>query len=1772
MAITAELPDGRTVEFPDGTDPSVMQTAVKKLLGVPEQSAFRRGAEEALREQLPSNAGATAEMLAERTPIGKDSLLQVSEYLKTLANEQGGKIEPLKAKRFTEIFNDDSLTPEQKRSEYLTALGELSGSVVGTIAPNLAGGIAGGAVAGPLGAIAGAAVPSAIQNFGGLYNALEEAGVDKEAARQQAELYGAPLAALDLVGVGSILNKTGLSSAAIKTLAGHVAKEAGVQSAVGAGSQALQSYAISDATGKDFNTPENIEDIITMGAVGGLVGAPLGALSHVQSKRAATDPESTLNKQKIKDREAAFKQETEVIPLDIKEEAKPLSTSLEAEKLVDLVPKEEGIGSVPREEPVVVPKTQEPPKFVDSDPIVKDSPQAKELKAALDTEKAEKGFSPTAFDNISDPTQLAVQQPEISTLLNAPQNIEGLTPLAVENMVNGASPGDVQNLSDVLKAVQENKTNPVQLEIPGLENQPKSLLPIVNDGQAFKEAPKYTFTPEEIQKVMGEAPSTTRPEFHETTPIEPEKTTKPLNQIAEEHVVNELNRPIPEKAPLDSTKPFAAQSQFVPEDTSETIKTKLRDFVQNPETKPILDRAFDAVNRALKTLSPEFLLSKNVAFNHIQEGDGAHNVVHSVQSLGFIQAALDPKNLGNTLYAKEAFHFLKNTGFLNEGELKTLTKGSPDIVKYLKKVSGLEDSDLKRFLGGDVAFDELGSQAFAHYLGDKKFSANLGKDVRPIFDKMQKALATTGNTLKGEKIKSLNDLIRPEPGKSFNTEMEIYNHLADISNSRLETIARQAREYQVLDTLKALGDPEKALYGLKDLKNTPITQMGILWAKKNGKAYLAQRIPGFAPIFNVFQNKLQEHAAIAKQFSRDYNRLLNSHSNPAIITAQDSLDHLRMTKQAIKRDANGQVMYYKDGKQLRLSVDASKALTDFQSLFQGVAKLKQHSLLENLQPFGLDPHTVSPKDVLAKIDEFKQAKEATTSAVKKNSLDRKINTLESLNNSLSDITNLVKNDIPYIPHMRFGRHAFLVYDKRTGKLVGNYAIENTLGSDAPNPKQLAAAKKEIQAKYGDGNYDYNLNKPIVLTANKLMEVLGGTKSPFMTTELVASLLGGVDQETYTAVMNELKAKNKVNSVQRHFLPSENIDGYSKDWDRVIPSYLNSMSFHIVNSKYEPAQATLMKAVGKMENQSFQKYVTDYIKEQLNPDSDYTMWRSFNFMYTMGANVSSAFMNVFNVPVQGVSYITQYSPGLLTNQMRMMKAATEAGRLVSDSDAPKKTKSSMFGIPADVVDLGDSKYHRLKILKGQLSPELSNLILKAFNAGEIQNSTIEENIGGSAVLKKDAYGQMSQAAQNFSRSMSFMTSRVEQFSRLSTLIMAHKALEDPKALARGLKMLEHDKLFESMLASGKYTDKEALAIYTVQETHGIQNKANRADVLKGIGGAVLMPFMGWPIRMMEMMGTMAVRNGADGRRGLAYLLASSALLFGVNGLPYAEFVKKLYETYYKVVGVDKDAEQDLNEALISFGIDPKSMLTVSKGFLGSHANMDISNRAAVPAFFQGPMNIATAVMAGEKLQPSQVMGPAGSLVQGIYNTVKDLQTGGNPIDAVMGVSPIAFSNAYAGLVKYNSYGIETQNKTKLLNPDQISFETKFLKTMGFKSMQESLVKQANREYNLSKNPTKVGQDIYTERGVNIYMAYRDAVQVGDKDASEDLRLQYEKNTRDYLEFLQKYNRKPLTSQVIMNLNKTVTEKATQRITALPTRVPKGLDTERYLQLRKEAQEQ
>jgi hypothetical protein len=198
MAIEAQLFDGTILQFPDNTDPSVIQQTAKRLteekqgLGKPEEGvvgSFKKGV-----EQLVSTGRTAAE-----------SLYKTPEEAALAGQKRGEEI----SKKYGEGASFEKLQKIYQEKGLLPAAGELVSQIPKAIseqAPNigatLAGAGAGAMIAGPIGAVAGAALPSFIQQYGGNIQrqaqAQQEAGQDLNINRGKAAGTAIPQTALDV--------------------------------------------------------------------------------------------------------------------------------------------------------------------------------------------------------------------------------------------------------------------------------------------------------------------------------------------------------------------------------------------------------------------------------------------------------------------------------------------------------------------------------------------------------------------------------------------------------------------------------------------------------------------------------------------------------------------------------------------------------------------------------------------------------------------------------------------------------------------------------------------------------------------------------------------------------------------------------------------------------------------------------------------------------------------------------------------------------------------------------------------------------------------------------------------------------------------------------------------------------------------------------------------------------------------------------------------------------------------------------------------------------------------------------------------------------------------------------------------------------------------------------------------------------------------------------------------------------------------------------------
>lgn len=186
-------------------------------------------------------------------------------------------------------------------SDALTWAGETVGQGVASSVPSIATGVAGAVIGsragGKVGGIAGGALgsmtPSFMMNYGEVYKALKDAGVEKGRAAELGLYAAGPMAALDAVSVGPIISRLGGLSAAKQEVARNIAariasegmKGAGREGVTEAAQEAVKIGTVSLETDKPFWTTENVKQMVESGVGGALTGGAMGGVGGITPDR-----------------------------------------------------------------------------------------------------------------------------------------------------------------------------------------------------------------------------------------------------------------------------------------------------------------------------------------------------------------------------------------------------------------------------------------------------------------------------------------------------------------------------------------------------------------------------------------------------------------------------------------------------------------------------------------------------------------------------------------------------------------------------------------------------------------------------------------------------------------------------------------------------------------------------------------------------------------------------------------------------------------------------------------------------------------------------------------------------------------------------------------------------------------------------------------------------------------------------------------------------------------------------------------------------------------------------------------------------------------------------------------------------------------------------------------------------------------------------------------------------------------------------------------------
>lgn len=378
-------------------------------------------------------------------------------------------------------------------------------------------------------------------------------------------------------------------------------------------------------------------------------------------------------------------------------------------------------------------------------------------------------------------------------------------------------------------------------------------------------------------------------------------------------------------------------------------------------------------------------------------------------------------------------------------------------------------------------------------------------------------------------------------------------------------------------------------------------------------------------------------------------------------------------------------------------------------------------------------------------------------------------------------------------------------------------------------------------------------------------------------------IASIDNETWDAVRDKLADAIKSKGFRKHFFHSDNVPGYTGDFERSIADYVIGMAGYLSRRQHMKRWDNSVTAI--TEKSKLFEYASKYRQYVNDPQEELAMVRQIGFFSYIAGVMASAFANLTQVPMLTVPTLSQVAPTAL-----VMK---EIGRAYKDALAmlgqPSRVGLDMFDpakAPADVRDVLMEAWD-----EGSFVP------LETF---DLMMTARQRNVGARKGVKA-----FNTATQVVSVAFTF----AERLNRLVTFIAAARMADKPAVKANAARVLAGDALARQTTLGRNWNAKN-FAEWVVDESQYRMGKANRPTMMRGVGSA-LMQFKGFMIQTFEAWYRMAALHGRDGQMAALASLASVVAIGGLWGLPGADDLRKLIEAAYKqITGMDLDMKTEL----------------------------------------------------------------------------------------------------------------------------------------------------------------------------------------------------------------------------------------------------------------------
>lgn len=1024
----------------------------------------------------------------------------------------------------------------------------------------------------------------------------------------------------------------------------------------------------------------------------------------------------------------------------------------------------------------------------------------------------------------------------------------------------------------------------------------------------------------------------------------------------------------------------------------------------------------------------------------------SNNPVRGAQVGNTLYVALtNNKNIEETAF-HEAWHYLRNsTSLLTDADKKLLASESANIRRFVSDNTGILEQDLENLSNvPQHVNEEMEAWAAGIFM-----SANKKPPAFSVFQKFKQALRRLKNWLNGNGFRTFEDLfddVRSGARASSARNQELVDSIQEV---RYQDFVKEHHDKKLSEIHAERPAPVIEKTREEDIENTNYNSLGKFQSFLMSMPGAAVKDPFLAKFVNTYKAKEEDKLVLITGFREKLEKLATKENFNQFA---EVLDYLSYTEQDLP--TSGPVVYEKEGRTFRLSPELSDEVRSLNDLFKEVP-LRLERLVRTLLPdYGLDSEATLGS-IRDRIEEMNtEAAEARalekTANIDANSKDKSLaaSTLASLYEHLVQAQTLQRRETAYFPHIRFGNWGVTVHRKEDLDSNGNIklgaspvyfgTIEDGV-TGTYDVKGYDRVKEEIK-KLGFSGQNYVIaKKPFRLSYNILSNKIGVNN---ISLEVIASLLGSNKKEDYETTLQFLKDKVSSKGFAKHLTRRKNIPGYSKDFLRASQAYLISSANYINNAKYEDAFNKLeTELAGAPLSRERRDNIESYVKYATSPETDFIGLRTFNFLYTMGGNISTALLQFVTLPTTTAGLMLQTgSKNFLQHNVTL---ARNLGK-VSKHFIVKDNKFMDWKTGEIKISQFFTKNHLNSLVKRNvLNEDLANAIYKMFRRGQFNPNFTNEQLGGTSVETETFRGQVRQKFDAATRGLGVFTATSEYMSRLTTFMSLFESMSNESRVQQALENLKNDARFQDLRADSNLTDKEAIAAYYLDRAHAIFGKEGRGPLQRGLWGSLVFPFMSHPIQIMELwIDGLKGTYGRDGRLAAAYTLGVYLSLAGLMGVPGYELIESIIEfAYKKTTGKTLNLEHEIRNAFAEAGV-PGYGEFATGGFTRAMLDVNIAQRINMPVFFQNPL---IGMLEGN---PSirDFTGVTGSLIEGAGKALEAVENERYG-SAALGLTPTAFRNLVTGLIDYNTVGYRTSAGNTLIRSEDINLRDSLLKGFG-----------------------------------------------------------------------------------------------------------------------------